>query len=167
MMRDVPLHRSATALGALSLLAAATLSAPPLQAAGPAGTTTPAIALPQLGDPHLTVVPRTVEETARIQAITAPTTEFDAPEPFEARPAGAATVRARKDDEAYSQHSAGLTFEEELEFKLGNGLFKKVWVPSPASAPPRARGGAPLKPPPMHPDPPKDRGGPPAAGPAL
>ncbi|CRL13230.1 di-heme oxidoreductase family protein [Phaeobacter italicus] len=133
MMRDVPLRRSATALGALSLLAAATLSAQPLLAAEPAGTTTPAIALPPLGDPHLTVVPRTAEETARIQAITAPTTEFDAPEPFEARPAGAATVRARKDDEAYSQHSAGLTFEEELEFKLGNGLFKKVWVPSPAS----------------------------------
>jgi CxxC motif-containing protein (DUF1111 family) len=96
---------------------------------------TPAAAVDSvpLGDPHLDIIPRTEEEAARIRAVTAPTTDFSAPEAFEERPAGAATVRARADDEAFSQHSDNITFEQELEFKLGNGLFKKLWVFSPAS----------------------------------
>ena len=86
-----------------------------------------------LGDPHLSIIPRTKAEAARIRDVSAPAAEFSAPEVFEERPAGAATVRARSDDEAFSQHSANITFEQELEFKLGNGLFKKPWVFSPAS----------------------------------
>ncbi|MDE4133839.1 di-heme oxidoredictase family protein [Phaeobacter sp. QD34_3] len=86
-----------------------------------------------LGDPHLDVIPRTDAETARIREAIAPPRDFTAAEPYEDRPAGAATVRARGDDEAFSQHSANLSFEQELEFKLGNGLFKKIWVFSPAS----------------------------------
>ncbi|WP_260000671.1 di-heme oxidoreductase family protein [Leisingera caerulea] len=84
-------------------------------------------------EPHLSPLPRTDAERARIGAVTSPATDFTAPEPFEDLPAGAATVRARPDDEAFSQHSANLSFEQELEFKLGNGLFKKIWVFSPAS----------------------------------
>ncbi|UWQ73740.1 di-heme oxidoredictase family protein [Leisingera sp. M658] len=84
-------------------------------------------------EPHLSPLPRTDAERARIEAVTAPATDFSAPEHFEDLPAGAATVRARTDDEAFSQHSANLSFEQELEFKLGNGLFKKIWVFSPAS----------------------------------
>lgn len=84
-------------------------------------------------DPHLSPLPRTDAERARIEAVTSPATDFSAPEPYEDLPAGAATVRARTDDEAFSQHSANLSFEQELEFKLGNGLFKKIWVFSPAS----------------------------------
>lgn len=86
-------------------------------------------------DPHLSPLPRTDAERARIEAVTSPATDFSAPEPYEDLPAGAATVRARTDDEAFSQHSANLSFEQELEFKLGNGLFKKIWVFSPP--PPR------------------------------
>lgn len=86
-----------------------------------------------LGDPHLSVLPRSADEQARIRAVTAPTQDFSSPESFEQNPAGSATVRARPDAEAFSQHSANLTFEQELEFKLGNGLFKKIWVFSPAS----------------------------------
>ncbi|MEL0437030.1 di-heme oxidoreductase family protein [Phycobacter sedimenti] len=86
-----------------------------------------------LGDPHLNVIPRSEEEATRIGQITAPATAFSTPEPYEALPAGAATVRALRDDEAFSQHSANLSFEQELEFKLGNGLFKKIWVFSPSS----------------------------------
>ncbi|UWR77185.1 thiol oxidoreductase [Phaeobacter inhibens] len=88
---------------------------------------------PTLGDPHLAPLPRTAQEQARIRAVTRPADQFDQPEPYEALPAGAATVRTRTDDEAFSQHSDNLSFEEELEFKLGNGLFKKIWVFSPAS----------------------------------
>ncbi len=84
-------------------------------------------------DPHLNTLPRTPEESARIGAVTAPAVDFTAPEPFEKKPAGSATTRARHDEEAFSQHAANLSFEQELEFKLGNGLFKKIWVFSPAS----------------------------------
>ncbi|WP_246149679.1 di-heme oxidoredictase family protein [Tritonibacter litoralis] len=84
-------------------------------------------------DPHLNLIPRTDEDRAKIDTVTQPATTFDAPEAFEAHPAGAATTRARTDRDAFSQHSANLSFEEELEFKLGNALFEKIWVFAPAS----------------------------------
>ncbi|EAQ14018.1 CxxC motif-containing protein (DUF1111 family) [Maritimibacter alkaliphilus HTCC2654] len=86
-----------------------------------------------LDDEHLHVVPRTQEEAARIAKVTAPTTDFSAPEQFEERPAGAATVRARDNADAFSQPSANIGFEGELEFKVGNGLFRKIWVTAPSS----------------------------------
>lgn len=89
--------------------------------------------LTSLGDDHLNVVPRTSEEAARIADVTAPTDDFTQAEPFEERPAGAATVRARNNADAFSQPSANIGFEGELEFKVGNGLFRKIWVTAPAS----------------------------------
>lgn len=86
-----------------------------------------------LADVHLDIVPRTAEETARIAAVIAPTTDFTQPEPFEAMPAGAATVRARNTPDAFSQPSGNMSFEHQLDFRVGNGLFKKVWVSAPAS----------------------------------
>ena len=83
--------------------------------------------------PFLSVVPRTEAEAARIARATAAPTEFDVAEPYEANPAGAATVRARDDADAFSQSSANISFERELEFKVGNGLFRKLWVSSPSS----------------------------------
>jgi len=84
-------------------------------------------------DPHLSVVPRTSAEAERIAGVTAPATDFSAPEPFEANPAGAATVRARMNADAFSQASGNISFEDELLFKVGNGLFRKLWVSSPSS----------------------------------
>ncbi|MBB3992807.1 CxxC motif-containing protein (DUF1111 family) [Sulfitobacter undariae] len=86
-----------------------------------------------LDDSHLDVIPRTAEEAARIAAITAPTTDFSKPQRFEDKPAGAATVRARDDADAFSQSSGNITFEDELNFKVGNGLFRKIWVSAPSS----------------------------------
>ncbi|MEM8657658.1 MAG: di-heme oxidoredictase family protein, partial [Pseudomonadota bacterium] len=86
-----------------------------------------------LGDPHLNVVPRTAEEAARIAVVTAPPTDFSAPARFEERPAGAATVRVTGTADAFSQPSGNISFEDELNFKVGNGLFRKLWVSSPAS----------------------------------
>ncbi len=86
-----------------------------------------------LAAPHLDVLPRSAKERARIAAVTAPPQGFDAAEPFEARPGGAASVRARTTPDAFSQPSANIPFERELDFKIGNGLFKKLWVSSPAS----------------------------------
>ncbi|MEM1372349.1 MAG: di-heme oxidoredictase family protein, partial [Pseudomonadota bacterium] len=85
------------------------------------------------GDPHLSIVPRTAEEAARIQAVTTPTTDFTAPTRFEALSAGAATVNVRGGVDAFSQASANIDFEDELTFKVGRGLFRKLWVSSPAS----------------------------------
>lgn len=86
-----------------------------------------------LGDPHLNVIPRTADEAARIAVVTAPTTDFSAAQKFEENPAGAATVRARSDADAFSQPSGNITFEDELNFKVGNGLFRKLWVSAPSS----------------------------------
>ena len=55
-----------------------------------------------LGDPHLNVVPRTAEEAARIAAVTAIETDFTAPHRFEEKSAGAATVRAMTNADAFS-----------------------------------------------------------------
>ena len=86
-----------------------------------------------LDEPHLDIVPRTEAEAARIADVTKPPESFDASETFEAMPAGAATVRARTDADAFSLFSANMPFEGEMTFKLGNGLFKKLWVSSPSS----------------------------------
>jgi CxxC motif-containing protein (DUF1111 family) len=78
-------------------------------------------------------LPRTAEEAARVEAVTAPTTDFSTPEPFEARPGGAATSGRPPDANAFSHPSANMPFERELDFKVGNGFFRKLWVSAPAS----------------------------------
>jgi len=85
------------------------------------------------GDPHLSVVPRTVEEAARIAAVTAPPTDFRSPEPFEGLPGGAASVRATATADAFSHPSGNMSFDRQMDFKIGNGLFRKLWVAAPAS----------------------------------
>ncbi len=84
-------------------------------------------------DAHLTIVPRTKAELARIETILRPTSDFSKAERFEANPAGAATVRAMSTPDVFSQPSGNIAFERELDFKIGNGLFKKLWVSSPSS----------------------------------
>ncbi|MEH6524290.1 di-heme oxidoreductase family protein [Sulfitobacter sp.] len=87
----------------------------------------------KLDDPHLNIIPRTAGEVARIAAITKLTTDFSKPQTYEEKPAGAATVRVRRNADAFSQPSGNITFEDELNFKVGNGLFRKLWVSSPSS----------------------------------
>ena len=69
----------------------------------------------------------------KIAAILAPPTDFTRPEPFESNSAGAATVRATAKADAFSFPSANMPFEHEMDFKLGNALFRKLWVAAPAS----------------------------------
>jgi CxxC motif-containing protein (DUF1111 family) len=73
------------------------------------------------------------KDLARVTAITRPTTDFSKPEQFEPMQGGAGTSRKRVNQDAFSHSSANLTFEEEGTFKLGNGLFRKLWVSSPSS----------------------------------
>lgn len=86
-----------------------------------------------LRDLHLNIVPRTAEETSRIRGVVTPARDFSKPEAFEANQAGGATVRPRDTSNAFSQASGNISFERELDFKVGNGLFKKLWVSSPSS----------------------------------
>ena len=65
--------------------------------------------------------------------MTEPTDSFSKAQAFEAKSAGAATVRAMSNANAFSQPSGNITFEDELTFKVGNGLFRKLWVSSPSS----------------------------------
>ena len=81
-----------------------------------------------LSDPHLSIIPRTDDERARITNVTKPTTDYTQANRFEERAAGAATVRARTNANAFSQSSANIPFADELTFKVGNGLFRKLWV---------------------------------------
>ncbi|MBM7067087.1 di-heme oxidoredictase family protein [Actibacterium sp. 188UL27-1] len=86
-----------------------------------------------LDEPHLNIIPRTEQEAARIAAITALATTFNAPQAYEGLSAGAATVRVTSDTNAFSQPSGNIGFDDELTFKVGNGLFRKLWVSSPSS----------------------------------
>ena len=73
------------------------------------------------------------QDLARVRAVTAPTTDFSKAEAFEAMPGGAATTKKLINRDIFSQSSANLTFEQERDFKLGNALFRKLWVSSPSS----------------------------------
>jgi CxxC motif-containing protein (DUF1111 family) len=84
-------------------------------------------------DPHLQTVQRTEQEALRVADIMRLTADFSRPERFEGLPGGAATVRLRETSDAFSQSSGNMPFERELDFKVGNGLFKKLWVSSPSS----------------------------------
>lgn len=55
-------------------------------------------------------------------------------EPGEDMPGGEATSRKRANNRnAFSHSSGNLKFKDELLFKVGNGLFRKLWVSSPSS----------------------------------
>lgn len=51
----------------------------------------------------------------------------------EDRPGGAATSDKALDRNAFSHASANMPFEKELDFKIGNGFFKRIWVSAPSS----------------------------------
>lgn len=66
-------------------------------------------------------------------ATTAPATDFTKAEPHEHLPGGTATHTKRLDRNAFSHASANMSLERELDFKVGNGFFKRLWVTAPAS----------------------------------
>lgn len=66
-------------------------------------------------------------------AIPAPTNDFSAFEPAELMPGGATTSKHRTNRHSFSHPSSNLSIEQGLNFKVGNGVFKKIWVSSPSS----------------------------------
>jgi CxxC motif-containing protein (DUF1111 family) len=73
------------------------------------------------------------KDRARVAAVVAPTTDFSKAESFELRPAGAATATKAFDRDAFSHPLANLDPEGEQLFRVGNGIFRKLWVTAPAS----------------------------------
>lgn len=75
----------------------------------------------------------TAEDLARVRAVTAPATDFARAENFEAKPAGAGTTTFAVNQDSFSHFLDNLSFQQEEQFKLGNALFRKIWVSSPSS----------------------------------
>ncbi|MBW9112380.1 thiol oxidoreductase [Rhizobium cauense] len=69
----------------------------------------------------------------RVTDVTRPTTDFSKAEQYEAMQAGAATSIDPVTEDSFSHISANIPFEEEQNFRLGNALFKKLWVSAPSS----------------------------------
>ncbi|OUR79707.1 thiol oxidoreductase [Alphaproteobacteria bacterium 46_93_T64] len=69
----------------------------------------------------------------RVRNVTSFAKDFVTAEQFEIMSGGAATSTAKINRNAFSHSSENLDFEGELKFKLGNGLFRKLWVSSPSS----------------------------------
>ena len=72
-------------------------------------------------------------DALRVAEVTRPARDFSAPEAFERNAGGAATSLATPNSNAFSHPSANMSFERKLEFHVGNGIFRKLWVSAPAS----------------------------------
>jgi len=107
------------ALGLLAAFAILTLAAPALGG--------------DLSELPATRTDLSPKDAKRVEAVTRPTSDFSKPEQFELMQGGAGTSKKRPNQDAFSHSSANITFEEEGTFKLGNALFRKLWVSSPSS----------------------------------
>lgn len=69
-----------------------------------------------------------------LESLLAPTTDFSKLEQGEDRPGGGATSRGSTNTRnAFSLSSGNMGFRRELDFKIGNSIFRKLWVSAPAS----------------------------------
>ena len=82
---------------------------------------------------HAPSAAETKDERARIAAVTELTQDFSKPEPYERRPAGAATVFKPLNRDAFSHPSGNMSFKRQRDFRVGNGIFRKIWVSAPSS----------------------------------
>jgi CxxC motif-containing protein (DUF1111 family) len=69
-----------------------------------------------------------------VKTLLPPTADFTKLEEGEAKPGGGATSRGSLDNaNAFSLSSGNMDFMRELDFKIGNGIFRKNWVSAPSS----------------------------------
>jgi len=73
------------------------------------------------------------DDAGRVAAVVRPTADFTKAEPYELNPGGAATSFAPLNASAFSHASANMAFDRELNFKVGDGIFRKLWVSAPSS----------------------------------
>ena len=74
-----------------------------------------------------------IEEPNHVAKVTKPTDQFTEAEEQEAFQGGETTSIAPLDEKAFSHFSANLPRHLEMDFHLGNALFRKLWVASPSS----------------------------------
>jgi CxxC motif-containing protein (DUF1111 family) len=79
------------------------------------------------------VTPQAAKTPAEIAALVEPTADFSKAEPSEALQAGATTSIEEPDRLAFSHFSTNLPHERHMDFRLGNALFRKLWVAAPSS----------------------------------
>ncbi|WP_290894270.1 di-heme oxidoredictase family protein [Hoeflea sp.] len=73
------------------------------------------------------------KDRKRVEHVVEPASSFQAAEKFEVMQGGAGTSTKLVNRDSLSHFNTNLTFEEEETFKLGNALFRKLWVSSPSS----------------------------------
>lgn len=73
------------------------------------------------------------EDKLRVWQVTRATNDFSSAEKYEKLQGGAGTSLKIPNHHAFSQFSANLPFADQQNFFVGNGLFRKIWVSSPAS----------------------------------
>ena len=73
------------------------------------------------------------DESARIAQIVRPTSDFSRAEAYEVNPGGAATSHKPVNISAFSNPSGNMSFERQLQFSVGDGVFRKLWVSAPSS----------------------------------
>jgi CxxC motif-containing protein (DUF1111 family) len=74
------------------------------------------------------------DQTTAIESLLKRTTDFSKPEPGEEKPGGGATSRGSTDTpNAFSLSSGNMDFKREFDFKIGNAIFRKLWVSAPSS----------------------------------
>jgi len=73
------------------------------------------------------------DQAERVAHILQAPVQFDTAEAFEINSGGAGSGPGQANAEAYSHPNPLLSDEQELSFRVGNGLFRKVWVSAPAS----------------------------------
>lgn len=59
--------------------------------------------------------------------------DFKNPEQGELNSGGATTHFKPANAQSFSHPAANMTFEKQLDFRVGNGIFKKLWVAAPSS----------------------------------
>nr|WP_305987826.1 di-heme oxidoredictase family protein [Roseibium sp. MMSF_3544] len=73
------------------------------------------------------------KDKAKVSRVLQAPSDFETPELFEPMQGGAGTSTRRPNRDAFSHSNTNLTFEEQHDFRVGNGLFKKLWASSPSS----------------------------------
>ena len=74
-----------------------------------------------------------LDDRERVAAVVRHATDFSKPESYERRSGGAATVFTSANADAFSDPSGNMSFKRQLDFAVGNGIFRKIWVSSPSS----------------------------------
>jgi CxxC motif-containing protein (DUF1111 family) len=59
--------------------------------------------------------------------------DFSKPEPGEEMAGGATSHSKALNQDAFSHSSANMSFAKEMDFKIGNGFFRRLWVTAPSS----------------------------------